>query len=270
MLFMTEEQLIEHNRKYDIDISVLLPLVSSEVYMPQSVGEIIDIANRSDGRFIPFCNIDPRVLTNTSDAPIGNLLEFYKNQGCRGIGEVLPNLAWNDPRMQNLLHCVEEIGFPLLFDMTGNRDRGYGIYDDPGMPQLEMCLQKYPNLTFVGHGPAFWAEISELRRPEDRHSYPNYPVYKEGRVAKLLREYPNLWVELSAGSGANAMMRDREYAIGFLNEFKERVMFGTDTCYVGQPLHMTGFLKELRAQGHLTDADFHAIASGNAKKLLAL
>ena len=269
-LFMTEKQLIEHNHQHNIDHSVLLPIVSPEVYVPQSVGEIIDIAKHSDGRFIPFCNLDPRVLTNSSDAPIGNLLEFYKEQGCLGVGEVLPKLGWNDLRMQNLLHCVEQIGFPLLFDMNGSKDKGYGIYDEPGMPHFERCLIKHPKLIFIGHGPAFWAEIAKLRNPDDRFSYPQYPVSEEGRVANLLRTYENLYVDLSAGSGSNALMRDRQYAIKFLNEFSDRIMFGTDTCYFDQPVPVIGFLTDLFTQGYLSHEVFQRIAEGNAKKMLGL
>ena len=270
MLFINKEQLIEIHDRLEIEQAVLLPLVSPEVYVPQSVGEIIDIANDSNGRFIPFCNIDPRVLTNTADAPLGNLLNYYKKLGCKGIGEVLPNLAWNDPRMQNLLKHVEEVEFPLIFDMTGNLNSGYGIYDEPGMPQLESCLNKFPKLTFIGHGPAFWAEISELKNPSDRYGYPNYSVYKEGRIAYLMRTYPNLWVELSAGSGANAMMRDKQYAISFLNEFQGRILFGSDICYYNQKHRIGDFLKELCREGHITFETFEKIAADNTRKMLGI
>ena len=91
-LFASPEQLAEIYARIGVERAVLLPVVSSEEYMPQSVGEVIDIANASGGRWIPFCNIDPRVYSNSSDAPIGRLLEHYARLGCRGIGEVMPNL----------------------------------------------------------------------------------------------------------------------------------------------------------------------------------
>lgn len=137
-LFTNEQQLIKTHDKMDIHGAVLLPLVSSEVYVPQSVGEIIDIANRSNGRFIPFCNIDPRVLKNSSDAPLGFLLNHFKNLGCRGIGEVLPNMEWKNPLMQNLLKHTQDVGFPLLFDMNASIDTGYCIIDESGMPSLRI------------------------------------------------------------------------------------------------------------------------------------
>ena len=270
MLFITLPELIVAHDELGVDRAILLPIVSSETYMPQSVGEIIEIADNSNGRFIPYCNVDPRVYSNSKDAPIGVLLEFYKNAGCKGIGEVMPNLPWEDPRFQNLLYHVERVGFPLIFDVTGRMNSGYGIYDDAGMPQLEACLKKFKDLLFVGHGPAFWAEISALKDPSDRHGYPKYPVFKEGRVAQLMRAYPNLVVELSAGSGANAMMRDPDYAVGFLNEFSNRVMFGTDICTKSQRTPVAKFLTDLRDQNKISGETFNKIASENAINLLKI
>ena len=270
MLFVTLDELTGRHDEMGIERAVLLPIVSSETYMPQSVGEIIDMAAGSGGRFVPYCNVDPRVYSNTSDAPIGLLLDYYKNQGCKGIGEVMPNLPWSDPRMQNLLACVERAGFPLIFDMTGHLGRHYGIYDDPGMPQLEASLEKFPDLLFVGHGPAFWAEISALRDPADRHGYPGYPVEKEGRVPQLLRKHPNLAAELSAGSGANALLRDRGYAIGFINEFCDRLMFGTDICAKDDTLPTARLLCDLKDSGEISGETFGKIARENAIRFLKI
>jgi len=270
MLFVTLDELIEKHDEMGIERAILLPIVSSEAYMPQSVGEIIDIANESGGRFIPYCNIDPRIYSNSSDAPIGRLLEYYKKLGCRGIGEVMPNLPWLDPRFQNLLRHVEQAGFPLIFDMTGNLNGGYGIYDDPGMPQLEVCLDRFPDLLFIGHGPAFWAEISVLHAPSDRHGYPKYPVVEEGRMPQLMRKYPNLAAELSAGSGGNALTRDREYAVHFLNEFKDKLMFGTDICTKNNVYPTAQFLKELNVSREISADTFEMIARENAIRLLGI
>ena len=270
MLFVTPEELLPIHDEMAIERAVLLPIVSSEMYVPQSVGEIIDMADASGGRFVPFCNVDPRVYSNSSDAPVGLLLEHYRSLGCKGIGEVMPNLPWSDPRMQNLLYHAEKAGFPLLFDMTGRLNSGYGIYDDPGMPQLEKCLARFPKLLFIGHGPAFWAEIAALREPADRLGYPSYPVEKEGRIAQLLRAYPNLAVDLSAGSGENALLRDPGYAVSFLNEFAGRVMFGTDICTKHNRYQTAQFLLDLRAAGQLSSAVFDGIARENAQRLLGL
>jgi len=269
-LFVSPEELLPIHDELGIERAFLLPIVSSEMYVPQSVGEIIDMANASGGRWIPFCNVDPRVYSNSSDAQIGLLLEHYRHLGCKGIGEVMPNLPWLDPRMQNLLYHTQKIGFPLIFDMTGYQSRCYGIYDEPGMPQLEQCLARFPDLLFIGHGPAFWAEIAALRDPADRFGYPKYPVEKEGRVAQLMRDYPNLAVDLSAGSGENALLRDPDYAVSFLNEFAGRIMFGTDICVRHNRYKTAGFLLDSRNAGKISPEAFEGIARGNAQRLLGI
>jgi len=207
------------------------------------------------------------VYSNTSDAPIGLLLEHYRALGCVGLGEVMPNLPWLDPRLQNLLYHAEKIGFPLIFDMT-SRPNDYGILDDPGMPQLETCLARFPGLLFIGHGPAFWAEIAALRDPADRFGYPDYPVEQEGRVARLMRDYPNLALDLSAGSGENALLRDPGYAVSFLNEFSDRMMFGTDICTRQNRYKTAQFLLDLRAAGEISPEAFEGIARENAQRYL--
>ncbi len=89
-------------------------------------------------------------------------------------------------------------------------------------------------------------------------------------MPRLLRRYPNLWVEVSANSGANAIRRDPAYGIRFLNEFQDRVMFGTDVCGPDDPFRMVDYLQELRAHGQLPEAAFRNIARDNARRLLRL
>ncbi len=269
-LMSNPEQLATRMTELAIDRAVLLPLVSPELYLPQSVGEIIDLAAASGGKLIPFCNIDPRALTNSSDAPLGILLEHFMKQGCKGIGEVLPNMPWQEPRLQNLLRCVQAAGLPLIFDITGRIDSGYGIYDDPGLPQLEASLARFPDLIMIGHGPAFWAEISILHADNDRFGYPDYPILGEGRVVELMRNYPNLWVEISAGSGANALARDLAYAARFLNEFSDRIMYGTDICYADQDIPQGRILQSLKDSGAISAEIFDKLAFANAERLLGL
>ena len=269
-LFTTPEEILHIQEEMEIERSVILPVLGPELYVPQSVGEVIDMANTWPDRFSAFCNVDPRALTNSSNAPLGLLLEHYKELGCIGVGEVMPNLPWEDARMQNLLSCVQDAQLPLIFDMTGCKDYAYGIYDQPGMPGLRRCLERFPDLTFIGHGPAFWAEISQLRNPEDIFGYPSYPVEGEGTVYELMREYPNLCAELSAGSGYNALARDEENAVRFLNEFSHKLMFGTDICYASQRPQTAALLRRLRDEGRISGSAFGAIARENARRILKL
>jgi len=268
--FSTPDQLLDRYDKIGVERGVLLPLVSPEVYLPQSNEEIIEIAESSGGRLIPFCNIDPRAMTNSADAPLGELLRYYRDCGCKGIGEVMPNMPFLDPMVQNLFRWVEEVGFPLTFDMATRIGGAYGLYDDPGLPQLEQSLGKFPRLIFLGHGPPFWAEIARLRTPGDRSGYPKYPVEEEGAVPGLMRRYPNLYGDLSAGSGYNALARDPGYAAQFLDEFQDRLLFGLDICAPDNPTPIVDLLLELRDTRKIGRKVFGKIARGNAVKLLGL
>ncbi|MBT3275578.1 MAG: hypothetical protein HN368_20650, partial [Spirochaetales bacterium] len=133
--FASPSQVIRRYDEIGIEKGVLLPLIGPEYYLPQSNEDILTMCENSDGRLIPFCNIDPRGMTNSADAPFGVWLRHYRDRGCKGIGEVMPNLPFSDPRCQNLFGHVEDVGFPLIFDISVKIGGTYGFYDDPGLPQ---------------------------------------------------------------------------------------------------------------------------------------
>ena len=86
----TVEDLIEMFDTYEIEKGAVLPMVSSEVYLTQANEDILDMAEKYPDRIIPFCNIDPRYGSNSSETPLDMILQYYKNKGCKGIGEVMP------------------------------------------------------------------------------------------------------------------------------------------------------------------------------------
>jgi len=266
----TPEEVLKRYDEVGIERGVLQPLIGPEVYLPQSNEEILEIAEGYSGRLIPFCNVDPRALTNSPDAPLGELLRYYRDRGCKGIGELMPNLPFLDPMVQNLFKHAQESGLPLTFDGNGRLGGTYGLYDEVGLPQLECCLQRFPDLKILGHGPMFWAEIGQLETVWDRTGYPKYPIKEEGVVPKLMRRYGNLYGDLSAGSGFNALARDPDYAVRFLNEFEGRLMFGTDICTPEMPTPLVDFLLELKDSGKISQAVFNKIARENAIEILRL
>ena len=260
-------------RRYDelgIERGCLLPLIGPEVYLPQSNEEILDLCVQSGGRLIPACNIDSRGMTNDATAPLGLWLDHYRERGCRLLGEVMPNLPFLDPRSQNLFAAAAAAGLPLTFDMAHRLCGGYGFYDDAGLPQLDETLRRHPTLRIFGHGPPFWAEVGILERAKNRAGYPSYAVRGEGATVRLFRRHRNLFGDLSAQSGYNALARDRAFAIHFLNEFQDRLMFGTDLCAPDQPIRLAGLLLEMRERGEISDMVFQKIARLNALRLLGL
>ena len=271
----TAEQLLAMYDAVGIAKAVLLPLVTPECnILTQSNEEILQVAGRYPGRFIPFCNLDPRLSVNSPTFDFGFVIEHYKGKGCKGIGEVTANLSFDDPRVTNLLDHAERHDLPVLFHVA-TRDGGmYGLVDDLGLPRFEKQLQSHPGLIFLAHSTSFWSHISADVSAENWGSYPKGPVVRGGRVPELLRRYRNLHGDLSAGSGYNAISRDPGFGYEFLDEFQDQLCFGTDVC---QPKNrndvlvwLKAFLEDGLANGKMTKTAFEKITWQNAARVLKL
>ena len=288
--FCTLEELLKAQEIHGIDKSVVLPIVSPEIYIPQDSADIIEMAQLYPDRIIPFCNVDPRAMTNDSHAPLEELLEYYKEKGCKGVGEVMPNLRTDDPKVQNLFRAAEKVGLSVTCDGSDQLDGDFGLYDDPGLPQLELSLRRFPNLIIFGHGPIFWGEIARLETPGEKgvpfrfggggqvdginggSSLPNHmmPIREEGVVAKLLRRYPNLYCDLSDYTAYNALARDPSYTEAFVKEFEDRMFFGTDIVFPDMPIPLIDALKRWKRDGIISASAYNKITHENAMRFLKL
>jgi len=279
--FSTPEEILERFDREQIEKAALLPVVSPEVYLPQANEDILEMCEQYPDRFFPFCNIDPRAICNSSHAPLGDLLRYYKDKGCKGVGEIMPNLHIMDDMVQNLFKCAQEVDLPVTTDGSPVPTGNFGLYDEAGLPGLEFTLRRYPNLRFLAHGPLFWTEIARLETPGERGylflmdggqvgRQPTHPIKEEGVVPKLMRLHPNLYGDLSDDSPRNALARDPVYGPKFLTEFQDRLMFGTDLCFPTMPINMIGLLKDWRETGKITEAVFQKVARENAIKFFGL
>lgn len=271
--FVDVTNLIAKMDAWQIDVTCILPLSEHPegAYLECNTEDVIRACARYSDRLIPFCLIDPR-YGNRADMDFTHLLEEYTARGCRGLGELLPKMDFDDPRCMNLYEQTGKFGLPIIFDMQDRPD-GYGLRDDFGLPRLERALQQCPETIFVGHGPTFWAEVSGEVPSDARSSYPGGPVAPGGAVPRLMREYPNLWADLSAGSGHNALTRDPEFGVEFLDEFQDRLMFGTDSCKrsdVDDVWMTVRLIRDLRENRKLSDEALEKIEWRNASELLGL
>jgi predicted TIM-barrel fold metal-dependent hydrolase len=272
---ISPEELAEMQKRVGIDRGVLLPCLNPEaMHVVQSNEDVLRVCAEYPERFIPFCNVDPRQMFNHASAPLGLVLDYYREQGCKGIGEVAANIPFGDPRMRNLFQHVERVGFPLTFHIAHQEGGTYGIIDELGLPGLEKALQDLPNLTFLGHSQCFWSHMSGDVDETSWTGYPKGPVVPGGRVPELMRRYPNLHGDLSAGSGFNSVSRDPEFGYAFLEEFQDRVYFATDICLPTQAdtvlINLKRFLEEGHAAGHISDTVFAKVTHRNAQRLLGL
>lgn len=270
--FPTPEELREIYDNMGIEKGVQMTLSSPEgLPRPITNEDSWELATTHPETYFWFCNIDPRQVNNTPDCDLTPLLEFYKGLGAKGVGEVTANLYFDDPYMYNLFSACEKCEMPLTFHV-GVKNHGYGIVDDFGLPRLEKALQDFPNLKFLGHSQRFWSAISGDITVENWGRYPKGPVTPGGRIVELLRKYPNLYGDLSAGSGGNAMLRDPEHAYQFMEEFQDRLCFGLDIVNVNNipNVKLCSFLDESMESGKISYEAYYKICRGNALKLLGI
>jgi len=275
---VTFENMIARLDEEGIDQAVLLPIYSApEAIYPgfilnegASIRDQIVAAARYSERIICFGNLDPRWAGNSRGGDYGAYLDWFIAHGCRGIGEVTANIPFDDLRTVNMFRQCGERGLCVVLHGVGFEPGTYGLQDDPGAPRLERLLREAPRTNVVGHGPGFWAEIAAGLTPYDKMGYPTGPVAEEGALPRLLRAYPNLYCDMSAGSGFGALTRDPDYGPRFLDEFQDRVLFATDVCFAdaeGRMPHL-GHLRDLLASGKLSRRAFDKITGENALKLL--
>ena len=271
-LISTPEDLLPIYDKVGIEKAIMLPIGSADsTCFVQSNEEILRIASKYPDRFIPFCNVDPRSLCNSPDADLEYVLKYYKDKGCKGVGEVTANLDMDDARVQNLFDAADKCEIALTFHLSPQNHHTYGLIEDMGLKKLEKVLQKYSKVKIFGHSQAFWAEIAANPTVKDRNGYPKGKIEEEGAIQKLMRQYPNLYGDLSAGSGWNALARDEEHAVKFLNEFQDRLMFGTDICCPDRAATpLVDLLLKLRTEKKISEEVFRKVARENIIRLLDL
>lgn len=250
---LTPEQLVSIMDRSGIEFSVLLPLESPEGGWGYCLTEeVVAARDRFPERFVAFCCVDPRYPN------AGALIDhFVTRHGCRGFGEHVNGLAFDDPLNKALYARCQEHRLPLVFGDD------LGCFDEVGLPRLEGCLREFPEVQFCGHGPGFWSALSG---DDPRVGYPSGPVTPGGALDRLLDAYDNLYCDLSAGSGYNAMTRDPDFTLGFIERHWRKMLWGTDIVAPGHVLPQVAWIRSLPVAEEVRAA----ISGGNARRLLGI
>jgi predicted TIM-barrel fold metal-dependent hydrolase len=156
--------------------------------------------------------------------------------GIKVYGEFKVRMRYDDPDAIATFNYCGELGMPVLFHLQYNagvsKNFSESIYNWPewyggDISVVDTMCRLCPNTNFIGHAPTFWAEISG-HDENDEDLYPTTPVKPGGKLIEILRKHDNLYCDISAGSGCNALTRDLDHARKFIIEFQDRVMFGRD------------------------------------------
>jgi predicted TIM-barrel fold metal-dependent hydrolase len=231
------------------------------------------------GRFTWFGSYD------VSKPDAEQVLTQAIKDGAQGFGELKFHVAADGPELRRMYALAADLRVPLLihfqevdhFPNEGTWATGYA-------KTFEKVLKAYPKTTFIGHADAFWANVSADYQNEA--AYPTGPIKRGGVTDKLLGDYANLFGDLAANSGNNAMSRDAAFTADFLKRHQDKLFFGSDcSCADGHgggvsqsnnpaAARMTGKCVARETLGLLkrtTSADvFQKLTWSNAHKLLKI
>jgi predicted TIM-barrel fold metal-dependent hydrolase len=223
----TNEQLLAHQKAMGVTRTVLLP-AGREVLRPSthqgsanglqgtcSGNEACEkLARAHPDHFVFGANEVP----DLADAP--EVIEKYLKAGAVVIGEQKFGVACDAPEMQKLYALAEAYRVPILMHWQ------HTTYNS-GFDRFPKMLEKYSKVTFIGHAQTWWANID--KNHEDQSIlYPKTKVTPGGLTDRFLAGYSNLYGDLSAGSGQNALSRDEDHAREFLARHASKLMFGSD------------------------------------------
>jgi hypothetical protein len=85
-----------------------------------------------------------------------------------------------------------------------------------GFERFHKVLAKHHRTRFIGHAQTWWAHLDASYRDDASNLYPKGPITPGGLTDRYLSDYSNMYGDLSAGSGLNALTRDEEHARAFL------------------------------------------------------
>lgn len=260
--YLSAEKLLGWMDANDIAQAIVLPLVSPESSSYLLTSEFVLAETKPHReRLVPFCCIDPRTSFSGGLKGLVAMLKRWIDLGAKGFGEHKTGIRIDDPRNMLVYAACSELKLPLLFHLDEQRNM-----DAPGLPGLEKALAEFPGTTFIGHGPGWWASISGDVKDADLAKYPSGPVAPGGAIDKLMEKYPNLYGDLSAGSGAGSISRDLAFGREFLIRRADRLMFGTDFLSPGQEVPQLTLFRKLELPAEVQAKVFR----DNARRILGL
>jgi predicted TIM-barrel fold metal-dependent hydrolase len=232
----------------------------SDAWGPIPFSRCLGYKERAPDKFVLGYAPDPR----RPDA-IDRLQAAIEIHGVQLYGELKLRMTYDNPDALRVFRFCGERRLPVTVHIDYEFDTGVK-YPRPnwwyggGIEAFERAVRACPGTTFVGHAPGFWAHISGDDQ-FDKVAYPKGKVLPGGKAVTMFRQCPNLYADLSAGSGLGALRRDPEFAKYFCLEFQDRLLYARD-CFDNRHqefLNSLGLPSEVLAK----------IYSQNATKLVA-
>lgn len=173
------------------------------------------------------------VATDPAEADAAKVLKNAISGGAVSIGELKYHLALDSSEMRRVYDVSAEMQVPVLLHIQNFPHFPGELPYNTGYTQFDKVVRAYPKTNFIGHADLFWAHIS-ADVPTDR-GYPSGPIKPGGLTDKWLSEFPNLYADISANSGNNALSRDTDFSRDFIVRHQSKLIFGSDcSCIDGK------------------------------------
>ena len=223
----SDEALLAHQRAMGVTKTILLP-AGRPVNTASTHGGVsngLQVKCLGNEACYEFAKAHPKeYLFSANEVPDvdGAIqeIEKYLKLGAVGIGEQKFGVQCDSPEMQRIYEISADYHAPILMHWQ------YGMYNY-GFERLHTMLRKYPKTIFIGHAQTWWANIDKNDKDQSV-LYPKGAVTAGGLTDRYLSDYPNMYGDLSAGSGLNALTRDEDHAREFLLRHQDKLMFGSD------------------------------------------
>ncbi|MEX1241138.1 MAG: amidohydrolase family protein [Cyclobacteriaceae bacterium] len=223
----TDDQLVTHQRAMGITTTILLPsgrkLNYGSTYYGLSDGlqaettgneACHEFARRYPKEFMAGANEVPDFPEAVQE------IEKYLKLGAPIIGEQKFGIECDSPEMQRIYTLAQAYRVPVLMHWQ------YGMYNR-GFERFHTMLDKFQKVNFIGHAQTWWANVDKDHKDQNV-LYPKTKVTQGGLTDRYLADYPNMYGDVSAGSGLNSMLRDEDHARAFLGRHQDKLLYGSD------------------------------------------
>jgi predicted TIM-barrel fold metal-dependent hydrolase len=266
-----DDALLAHQRVIGVTTTILLPAGRSVTTASTHKGvanglQAQALGNEACYRFAQAHPKEYRIGANEVPDIDGATeeIERYLKRGAILIGEQKFGVECDSPEMQKVYQLAEARRVPVLMHWQ------FQMYNH-GFERFHRMLEKYPKVNFIGHAQTWWANI-DAKHGDQTVLYPKGPVTKGGLTDRYLSDHPNMYGDMSAGSGLGALTRDEEFTRDFLARHQDQLLFGSD-CNDSDPggpkCLGASIIATIRRLAPGKDVE-RKLLYGNAKKLFRL
>ena len=255
----TDADLLAHQRTMGIAKTVLLPAGSKHGLEADAWGNdsCLALVKKYPKQYYFFANELPDI---EDTRPV---IEKYLKLGAIGIGEQKYFVDSDSRHIELIATIAQDYNVPVLMHFQ------HGKYN-MNFAHFHKTLEKFPRVNFIGHAQTWWANID--RNHDQPTMYPKTTVTQGGWTDRWLSDYPNMFGDLSAGSGLNAMQRDEDHAREFLKRHQDKLLYGSDcNDAVGQGEKCSGAQQIAMVRRLVNDPKIlRKIFSQNARRVLKI